>query len=430
MEEQRIIKKSLLRIFNENGYSDPSRMTQRDFEHISTVVEKKSGIVISSTTIKRLANGEFSRLPQVATLNAIATYFGFKNWQEYKASEGSADEESELQVEAVNIRMPKRPVIRYVLGLLIVPVLAAIFLMSRNKNDLGSLDKAVFTAHKNTDNKIPNTVVFNYNIDSVDADSFFIQQSWDDRRRVQIYKNHYTVTDIYYEPGYHVAKLIANDSMIKAVEVSIPTDNWVFYANENKSNYATEYIKAENYISKGALSISKEVLVQNNMDLNKDMFYIYAYFPTKQEVSGDNFVLKTRVRMNEVKNNLCPFLTLEIFCQRNYMIMKSTEKGCASNAMVQFGNRVIHGKEADLGNISFDVKEWNDIELIVKNKNATVKINDKVVYEIAYETSAKNIAGLAFISNGLCEVDRVDLTGNDGVIVYRNEFENIADNLE
>jgi transcriptional regulator with XRE-family HTH domain len=424
MEEQRIIKKSLLRIFNESGYSDSSRMTQRDFEHIGTLLEKKSGIVISSTTIKRLANGQFSRLPQVATLNAIANYFGFKNWQEYKASEGSADEESTSHPETASVTLHKRPIVKYVFGLLMVPVIALVFLMSRTKNDFGNLDKAVFTAHKNTDNKIPNTVVFNYNIDSVNADSFFIQQSWDDKRRVQIYKNHYTLTDIYYEPGYHIAKLIANDSIIKTVEVSIPTDNWVFYANENKYNYATEHIKVENYLSKGTLGISKEILLQNNMDINKNMFYIYAYFPTKQEVSGDNFVLKTRVRMNEIKNNLCPFLELEIFCQRNYMILKSTQKGCASKARMQFGNKVIDGKQADLGNSSFDVTEWNDIELLVKNKNVTVKINDKVVYETSYEISTKNIAGLAFISNGLCEVDRIDLTGNDGVVVYRNEFEN------
>jgi hypothetical protein len=424
MEDQRIIKKSFLRIFTENGYTDSSRMTQRDFEHISTVMEKKSGIVISSTTIKRLANGAFSRLPQVATLNAIAHYFGFKNWQEYKASEGTTVEEFTSHQDTTEVTIHKRPAIRYVFGLLLIPVIAVIFLMSRTKNDFGNLDKAVFTAHKNTDNKIPNTVVFNYNIDSVNADSFFIQQSWDHNRRVQIYKNHYTLTDIYYEPGYHIAKLIANDSIIKAVEVSIPTDHWVFYANENKYNYATEYIKAENYISNGVMGISKAMLLQNNMDITKTMFYINAYFPTKQDVSGDNFVLKTRVRINEVKNNLCPFLELEIFCQRNYIILKSTDKGCASNAGMQFGNKVIDGKEADLGNISFDVKEWNDIELLVKNKNVTVKINDKVVYETSYEISTKNIAGLAFISNGLCEVDRVDLTGNDGVIVYRNEFEN------
>ena len=71
-------------------------MTQRDFEHISSVIEKKAGIVISSTTIKRLSKGEFSRLPQVATLNAIANYFGFTNWQEYKASDESVSKETTL----------------------------------------------------------------------------------------------------------------------------------------------------------------------------------------------------------------------------------------------------------------------------------------------------------------------------------------------
>ena len=431
MEEEKIIKKCLLKIFTLNGYTDSSKMTQRDFEHISTEIEKKARIVISSTTIKRLSKGEFSRLPQVATLNAIANYFGFTNWQEYKASEEFGRGEATLEKTTLNevAIPPKRSWSRLILALLIIPILAAGFFMSRNKTDFGNLDKVVFTAQKNTDNKIPNTVVFNDNIDNVNADSFFIQQSWDDARRVRIHKNHYTLTDIYYEPGYHIAKLIANDSIIKTIDVSIPTDKWFLYANESKYKYATEYIKVENPISKGILGISKEILLQNNIDISKNMFYIYAYFPSKQEVSGDNFILKTRVRMKEVKNNLCPFLTLEIFCQRNYMIIKSTEKGCASTALVQFGNKVLDGKMNDLGNISFDVREWNDVELLVKNKNVTIKINDKVAYETSYENTTKNIAGLAFISNGLCEVERVDLTGNDGVIVYRNEFENSGNEL-
>src|SRR5688572_16182595 len=274
MKEEKIITASLLKIFTLNGYTDPSRMTQRDFEHISTAIEKKSGIVISSTTIKRLSKGEFSRLPQVATLNAIANYFEFSNWQEYKASQESIGEIKILKEELVDASKPKRSLSQFILAVLIVPILAVILFISRNKNDFGSLEEVVFTAQKNTDNKIPNTVVFNYNIDNVNADSFFIQQSWDDRRRVRIYKNHYTLTDIYYEPGYHVAKLIANDSVIKVVDVSIPTDKWFFYAHENKYNYTPEYIKAENHISKGALSISKEILVQNNIDVSRKMSYI------------------------------------------------------------------------------------------------------------------------------------------------------------
>src|SRR5689334_8817999 len=91
MEEQTIDKNSLLKIFRLNGFADPAKMTQRNYEHISTEIKTKTGVLLSSTTIKRLSNGEFSKLPQVATLDAIARYFGFTNWQEYKASEEASD---------------------------------------------------------------------------------------------------------------------------------------------------------------------------------------------------------------------------------------------------------------------------------------------------------------------------------------------------
>lgn len=240
MEEQVIVKNSVLKIFRECGFAEPSKMTQRDFEFVSGEIEKKTGIVLSSTTLKRLANGEFSRLPQVATLNAIAKFLGSENWISYKA-------------EVIQTPPPvagkksfnTKPIVIAVVGITIITLMA--FFMMRTKGGLGNLASVQFSATRTTDNSLPNTVVFNYNIDDVEADSFFIQQSWDQNRRIAIYKNHYTVTDIYYEPGFHVAKLIANDSVIREVDVSIPTDRWMFYANEQKILYKTSYINELNF---------------------------------------------------------------------------------------------------------------------------------------------------------------------------------------
>jgi len=85
MDEHSLIKAGILEIFSDNGFADLSAMTQRDFDHISEQLRQKSGTLISGTTIKRLAYGEFSRQPQIATLNAIASYFDYKSWQDYKA---------------------------------------------------------------------------------------------------------------------------------------------------------------------------------------------------------------------------------------------------------------------------------------------------------------------------------------------------------
>src|SRR5690606_1481230 len=86
MTGQEIVKKGILEVFRKNGYTDINRLTQRDYDHISHEIEKATSILISTSTIKRLINGDFSRLPQVATLNAIAIYLGYRNWQEYVSS--------------------------------------------------------------------------------------------------------------------------------------------------------------------------------------------------------------------------------------------------------------------------------------------------------------------------------------------------------
>lgn len=423
MTEQQLVKESLLEIFKKSGYADAGLMTQRHFEHVGDEIEKKSGIVISGTTIKRLSNGEFSRLPQIATLNAIANYFDFTNWQDYKSSQTPKAVPQETNTATHSLKKPPALSGKLLWALLLVPVLAMLFYLYSNKQADRNFSKASFSAHKNTSNDLPNTVVFNYDIDDVIADSFFIQQSWDRNRRVRIYKNTHTITDIYHEPGYHLAKLIANDSIIKTVDVSIPTDKWFFFANEYKINYNTEYIKAGKFTSNGSMTITTDDLIASKIATDKEKIYLYAYFPTRLEVSSDNYKLKTRLRMKEISNNFCPYITLEVYCQRYFMLLKSTPKGCASEALVLFGDKELSGKQNDLAPISYDVTQWTDIELTVKNKQVTVNINGKDCFSTSYNNSGRLIAGLSFISNGLCEVDKVELSGLDGKLVVKDDFD-------
>lgn len=396
MNEQAIVKASVIEIFNKNGYSNLTSMTQRDFDHIGEELQQKSGILISGTTVKRLAYGEFSRLPQIATLNAIANYFNYKTWQEYKASKIKGEPEEE-QVQKVKRRKVS---LKYLSVPGVIIILASIYFFRTTNGTVNNAEKAFFSFRKNTSNDIPNSVVFSYNIDQVQADSFFIQQSWDKNRRVRIYKNNYTLTDIYYEPGYHIAKLIANDSVIRTAEVSIPTDRWFFYAIDNIANYTSEYIKVDTFVNKGRFGLTIMQLQRNNIEVSKDKRYHYVYFPSQMNIPGDNFKYKTRIRMQEVRNSVCPYIEIELYCQRSFMIMRSTTKGCAHEAFIVFGEQLKKGSDTDLLPITFDISQWTDIEITVKNKVATVKINDKEVFTTRYTTDTKYLAGLGYISNG------------------------------
>jgi len=425
MNERDLVKDVILEVFNKCGYTDAVQMVQRDFDFISSEIEKKSGILVSGTTIKRLSLGDFSRLPQVATLNAIASYFDHKTWQDLKISR-SALIQPEIEIPAPitrerGSRFFRNKPVYFTAAILVIIVIFGFYLFRSRPGSISNVEKAAFSCQRSTRNDMPNTVIFNYDVDHVNADSFFIQQSWDKNRRKRIYKHTHTLTDIYYEPGYHIAKLIANDSIIKTIDVHIPTDRWFFYAIDNVANYIPEYIHTDKYVNNGILGLSAQQVKENNIDITKDKLYQYAYFPSDMTVRSNNFRLKTKIRMNEVRNSLCPYITIELFCQGYFIVMKTTNKGCANQAYLLL-NQEIKGNETDLTAVTFDVNQWTDVEIASTNNMVHIYINNKEVFSGPCFEPVKYISGFAFISNGLCEVDNVALTGLDGKIVYNNEF--------
>ena len=128
--------------------------------------------------------------------------------------------------------------------------------------------------------------------------------------------------------------------------------------------------------------------------------------------------------MKQVKNNQCPYIMCEVFCQRNFTYFKNMPMGCASEVSAQFGEKELLGKKADLSPLCFDVGQWTDIEMTVKNKAVTIFFNNRQVYTCTYNNSSGFITGLGFISNGLCEVDFVELKGLNKEIVLKDNFGN------
>lgn len=432
MTEHELVKNCLTDIYKKCGYQDLTNLSQRDYDHVSQEIERATGILISATTIKRLLNGEFSRMPQVATLNAIASFLGYKSWQEYKSHTASHIKKTPVvspEVQTVPHTPPHTlPVKTHrmrniaVAACVLAVVAFLVFIQFSKPRNYKSYSTATFTVKKNTSNEIPNTVVFNYNIDDVDADSFFIQQSWDWNRRVRIHKKTYTLTDIYLEPGYHVAKLIANDSIIRTVDVSIPTDRWILFAKDMVPAANPQYIKVDTTRSHRIFSADERDLLNSHITNDREKEFVYTYFPSHFVTDADNFRLTTRVRVKEVRSNACPYLTLEVFCQRYYIFFKSTTKGCTSESYVEFGENFISGKDHDLALLGLDVTQWIDVEVAVVNKQATIRLNGQHVFSTSYKNSTGFLTGFGFISNGLCEVESVDLKGLNGATVYQASY--------
>jgi hypothetical protein len=418
------------------GFPDAEKLVQRDLNFLSDWIESRTGVLISLSTIKRLLNGQFSRLPQVATLDALARCIGYQNWQAFrmdKATDAMPSGPTDTAMPATDVaaRQPtrsKNPLLfnaRFLLisGILLLAALGLLAVIRVRKPGVLNAETAQFSVVKVTRNDLPNTVIFKYNIDDVNADSFFIQQSWDRNRRVRIHKKNYTLTDIYYEPGYHTAKLIANDQIIRTFPVSIPTDRWLFYAKEKAPRSQPHYILPAKSSIDGSMQLTVADLVNSKIDPQKDNAYLQVYFPSAIAYSSDNFILTCRIKVNECRNASCPFLMTEIFCQQYFMYFQNTLKGCTGELNAQFGDNVLSGQTHDLSTLGTDVRTWQNLGMEVKNKKVSIRINHVEVFSAAYEKSCGLITGLGFISNGLCAVDSVSLRSIDGKDIYSNGFD-------
>ena len=248
MEDQNLVIKSIEQIFILNGYRHLDGITHRDYNIVADKIYEKTDVVISVSTLKRLSKGQFSKAPQVSTLNALAIYLGFNHWQDYKMSLLEVTPKPHPNFESGH-RFRNLALSSVFLSLLFLSG----YILKSNLSYPPS--QAEFSCHKTTSNLLPNTVVFHYKLDGIKGDSFFIQQSWDQNRRVKIDPKDTTLTDIYFEPGNHIAKLIADQKIIKKIPVKIPTKSWFFYAKDADFTGRPDYIKANAFQKDGKLYI-------------------------------------------------------------------------------------------------------------------------------------------------------------------------------
>jgi hypothetical protein len=424
IEDKELVQRCLFELKKQMGYAEHIRLSQRDMEHLSEAIEARTKILISLSTLKRILNGQFDRLPQTSTLNALTIFIGYTGWHDFKTQKLLENPVSTYSFEVQE--PPKQATARSKawlgIGLGVLIIVIAFLLKTPLLGSQNTADNIQFSARQTSTLNIPNSVVFNYNIDKVDADSFHFQQSWNERTRVGILKNSHTLTDIYYEPGYHKAKLIANGKVLKEIGINITAKDWFCYSKTDFIELKPKYFSKGNAIHDGVLGVTDEAIEENNIDFQKDQIYFYTFCPKLMDIGGDNFSYKARFRLRKIKNTHCPWIMTEVFCENSFMYFTNTIPGCIGEINAKVSEHELRGKTTDLSPFGCDLMQWQDLEIRVVNKNVSVYLGNKKIFEKPYEQSLGLIAGIGFTSNGICEVDKVSLEDLKGKVIYGSEF--------
>lgn len=398
------------------------KMRQRDFEYLIDLIEDKSGIKLSVSTLKRLWRDGNNHNPHPSTLDALVSLLGYKDWLDFKLK-NTLNKNLQSGEPSESKSHSKKMILTAVTAFVVIcfAVLAAIRFNYSSGDVLIPEEDIPFTANKTVLAGVPSTVVFNYDVKGIRADSFFIQQDWNPNHRDRIDPEGEYFSSIFYMPGYHKTKLIANETILKIIPVHIQTEGWMSVAVYNYDERPV-YLPQDR-TPDGILTANQQDILDSKVEIER--FYQSVFLNIREfgELDGHNFNFETRVRYREFLNDPCPYLQATIHTEAHIYYIPLTLKGCVSNLAVKIGEVYETGRDNDFSAFGTDVYDWQEVSLSVEDKTGRIYLNGESIYETTFEQDFGKIVGIDYRFSGLGEVDYLRLRNLDDKLVYEEDFE-------
>ena len=402
------------------------RLRQRDFEYMAEVIEQKSRVKLSLSTLKRLWKTDIQQIPHPSTLDALVSALDISDWQTFKQTNFAKVESHTRESK----RLSRGATIKRIAAVVTILGLA-IFIALQGFGRRGSVvisGEIKFEADKMISAGVPNTVGFSYDVSAVRADSFFIQQSWNPRDKMPIDPKKNFLSTIYYTPGFHFARIMANDSVLMYRKVHIQTDGWLPLVKYNLQDKFPVYLDGEGIISNGAMRATDHLLHRANVRMDQEFSVRYYNIRDFDYVNSSNFDLETRIkcdslifegRLNTVP---CPNAEVMLVTEEGVFFVPLTTRGCVSELSLLLGDEYRSGKDCDLSPLGVSPFQWQTLRIKNENKEATIYLNGEAVMQLKYTKEFGEIKGIIFTFSGPGSVDYVRMKSPEGVVSYEEEF--------
>ena len=423
------------RIEEKIGWGSSTDWSTQDFEELSEQIHEATGRSISATTLKRIwGRVKYVSSPSLHTLDTLAQFLGARSWRTFKqhhsvlqepvATSPAASPDSGLLRTRQPSQRPKRGRRTIALGaVLLLVVLLGISLFSREGEMPTNTETTgiTFSSYRVSEG-LPNTVVFRYNVSNVEADSFFIQHSWDDRLRHSISPQDHEFTSLYYYPGYFWAKLIADGTQLQEHPLMVPTDGWLALVEQDE--IIPIYVPQEASFSDGALQASPAWLTANSMDARAGEAWLNYYLVRDfGALDSDAFSLEAEIR-NDVDGGraICRHSQVYVLAEQGHMFVPLSIPGCVADLDLTFSEVEVEGRTNDLSGLGTDLSTWQRLHVDVQQRRVTIFLNDTPVYQGAYQEGMGKVVGLNFRFLGLGAVNYIRLRDGEGALVYQKDF--------
>ena len=410
--ESKLVQKCLKQIETKLDWGDSRAWHNDVFLELSERIQKHTRVLLSPTTLKRVwGRLDYQSAPSSTTLNTLAQFAGFLNWRDFKNK--SSSKKSTLLSNKLS---PNLGII--MLSASIMTIVFISFYSLKGPNNTIEIDssKIEFSSNPITTG-LPNSVLFNVELDEVRSDSIYIQQYWDPTKTIKLQEGQKQATGQYYFPGYFRAKLLVDGKVLKQHDLFIKTEGWLATLDYQP---IPKYVQQRD-IFNGKLALSPSLVeeIKSNERPLSSTFHKVGDF---NEVSGDNFILQSTIK-NTYRDKwaVCQKAAIIILGTKSSLVINFSIPGCVSEIGVMMSDVYLGGKENDLSGLGLDLTKPSSIEIRVDEKTVRVYYKNEEVFSGSYNESVGNIAGLRYRFTGAGEVSYIKLTDLPGQSVLLEE---------
>lgn len=384
------------------GWGDSSHWQNQDFETLSQRIFAETNVSLSVSTLKRIwGKVRYDSAPTTTTLSTLAQFLGYNNWREFRTEPVLVAADPVLPLtEPPAPALPPRPKNNrwlWAIGLFVVLGLAGIWAFQNRIKPLTYGD-LTFTSRP-VAKGLPNTVLFEYDATDTNADSIFIQQSWNPKLRFRVDPNGHQFASTYYYPGYYRAKLVLNDSIVREHDLYITTDGWLGTINAEP---IPVYFPDQQLRKSGGITLSEADLTAQGIDFQRSVpTTSLHYVQPLGEISGSNFVFETELKSTFNRfEAVCQNTRIMLLCSNGMHLIPLSVKGCVGQLNLSFSENHVSGQTNDLSGFGVDFSNWATVRCEVKDRQVTVLVNGQRAYAGKFDHDPGKIVGLRYYFQG------------------------------
>jgi len=409
------------RLIEENlRWVESSKWTRRDYELLVELIFEKTGILLSLSTIRRIWNDDFKNIPHKSTLDALAMFAGFSNWQNFYESRTELPENREP-------RKKRYKMYAYIGGIGILAILSFLIIVvinNRPDRDVEIVGSLNFEYTQRGDTSVPSIVVFDYNVEYVVADSFFIVESTHNYKKKRLTQRKGQLTSAYYHPGNYEAFLVANDSVIKKLSIEIRSNEWVGMVNYHKLvDHVPFYFYTPDIIDNGSLTVSRSLLIKNNIRIEDDLFVTFSSTFKTEIPLFNNFIYSTSVKSDSVEiNSSSPTIFIGLIFEHDLCYVPIVQNGGQDKLQIKYGKTILSSNDSDLSGLGCDIYNWQELEIVSQADILIINLNGHQILALKSSSEMGFLKGFLFNFEGIGSVDFVSLRTLSGDTVYFDSF--------